>query len=359
MVQNGLTSLPPEILYEIASYVGADEFRQCLDRLTLCRQWYDIAMMVMMKDLKLGTKGVKSLPALQNTLPISRHLHSLSVRLQGFTDWSLYEDPITPRAICQRFNVLRKWTEDMAYDMGAFADWMANLQSVENFRFEAIGEHDPGSGIQSHVFGLPRDYLHEKSVAFMLRNLPSQRLKTLHLDTCGSSILSSRITIDKSDPIDSEEHICSNIAKHVNSLQNLRVRMHHLCPDMFGLDHLQPSDEPKSFVFHLTMFDPLKRVPTSKCASHCRPELSSREALISVMNEATKKAIEKVPKLSVTVLYHESPSALISIDCRTGIMRSLNVDDQSDWLDIEDIATRGEQISPQPPSEKTAIYSIG
>lgn len=60
-----LLSLPPELLLPIFSFVGADNFRQDVRRLTVCQTWHAYAKPVLLSSLCLHTKVIGLLPVLR------------------------------------------------------------------------------------------------------------------------------------------------------------------------------------------------------------------------------------------------------------------------------------------------------
>ncbi|PGH19229.1 hypothetical protein AJ80_04094 [Polytolypa hystricis UAMH7299] len=343
---SSLMTLPAELLYPILRYVGANEFRQRTDRLIVCKRWYSIAVSVFMEDVKLSDANLKifrqplDVAAADNnntTCVTLTRIKRVSVYLEGFRDWRGHEDPITPRAMKKRYVMLSQWSAEMLADLSLFAAWLGTLNTLESFRFQALGESDPGSRIQSHVFG-PRDYLHRGSMTAVLGNLPVHRLRVLDIDTCDAEIFGRGTTIGavpaaarKNDDM----HLCKLIAKHVATLTSLRVRMRSICPDIFGLEDLQFTTDCKTFVFHLTVCHRVRSVDAAKSTVMCLDVSSSREELINSLIKGANAAAQKMPNLRVLVLHHVFPSSLLRTDCRTGETTGLG-DDGVNWLDSDD-----------------------
>lgn len=59
-----LLSLPPELLLLIFAFVGADNFRQDVRRLTVCKTWHTYARPVLLSSLCLHTRVIGLLPVL-------------------------------------------------------------------------------------------------------------------------------------------------------------------------------------------------------------------------------------------------------------------------------------------------------
>ncbi|EGE83060.1 hypothetical protein BDDG_06004 [Blastomyces dermatitidis ATCC 18188] len=381
-----LTTLPPEILLEILQYVGADELRaNNLDMLLICKYWHSIASTVLMEDVKLSATGLKKFLALQQlemtapgndipdhesqyqhqhlgvtstraetksdselspvnecTTPTPTQTTSLSIRLTGYSGWSTLIDPETQQAIPERFKILADWVERTRADMTRLSSWLGTLKTLTRFRFQAEGESNSHGIVQAHLFEHMKSYLHADAVALMCRSIPADRLRVLELDTCGSAFMEAGADCAEGRHPSENEHICPLIGRYVPYLQRLRVRMHKICPEVFGVgskNDNQYTTARKDFVFHLSLYDPLKRVMSAKSAklcsagTHCR-----RDVLINQMIGGANMAARQMPNLKATVLYHVYPFDLVAMDCRTGDTET--VDGQVDWLDNEDLVFR-------------------
>lgn len=90
-----LLDLPNEILIEIFIYVDTSFFRSDLSRLTICKQWHEIARTVCFQDLHLTPETLRrlSFPSyLQSSLALLRNnLKTLDLELKGFGSCSKSE----------------------------------------------------------------------------------------------------------------------------------------------------------------------------------------------------------------------------------------------------------------------------
>jgi len=57
-----LLTLPPEILWIVLQFVGADEFCEQLDRLLVCKRWHWFAQRIILEELQLSAKALKHFP---------------------------------------------------------------------------------------------------------------------------------------------------------------------------------------------------------------------------------------------------------------------------------------------------------
>ncbi|EER41660.1 conserved hypothetical protein [Histoplasma capsulatum var. duboisii H88] len=370
-----LTTLPPEILREILQYVGADELRaNNLDRLLISKYWYCIASAVLLEDVKLSATGLTKFLALQKATPgnsgpehqpqhkevtctrartiseseselvdgpispISTRTSSLAICLTGYSGWATHIDPETQQISPERFKILADWTEKTRADMHRLSSWLGTLKTLTRFRFQAEGESSVRT-IPANLFEHMKSYLHADAIALMCRSIPVERLRVLELDTCGSAFLARGVDGAKPGHASDSEHICPLIGRYVPYLQQLRVRMHRICPEVFGVgnkNNLQYTTARKEFVFHLSLYDPLKGMTRAKSAGLCSFDTPCRrDVLINKMIEGANVAAMQMPNLKATVLYHVYPSDLVAMDCRTGDTKM--VDSQVDWLDNEDV----------------------
>ncbi|KAK2743298.1 hypothetical protein FQN55_007491 [Onygenales sp. PD_40] len=369
-----LTSLPTEILLSIAKHVGASELKaNRMEKLLVCKYWYCIAVGVLMEDMTLSAVGLKSFPPLRTasteaetagkqkynprtaaaTTARSTSTHMgiircLSVHLQRHSDWPVLFDSTTQEAIPDwemRFN---RWLEETGSDITRLANWLDTLQALERFRFQAVG---PGpippqpNSWQALLFQNTRHYLQEDAIALMCRSIPTRRLRVLEIDTCGSAFVGKHLACQQGGN-GAREHICPLIGKYVPSLGSLRVRMHKICPDIFGGVDGEYTTARKEVVVHLSLFDPLKGMTKAMMAELCSAAPPcGRGVLINKMIEGANAAATKMPNLKATLLYHTYPYSLMGLDCRTG--QSEILDSGIDWLDNEDVVFADRRTSGQ------------
>ncbi|OAX80340.1 hypothetical protein ACJ72_05328 [Emergomyces africanus] len=386
-----LTTLPPEILLEILQHVGVDELRaNNLETLLICKYWYRIASTVLLEDVKLSATGLKKFLALQQpekhiphhqhqgattytspqtksplklalaherTPPTQPQTASLSIRLAGFSAWSTLIDPKTQQAIPERFKILADWSERTAADITRLSSWLGTLKALTRFRFQAEGGSNLRDTMQAHLFEQMTSYLHADAVALMCRSIPPGRLRVLELDTCGTAFMVAHANgAGGAEPGpgygSGKEHICPLIGRYVPYLRQLKVRMHRICPEVFGVGSENPmryTTAQKELVFHLSLYDPLMKVKSAKSAVPCSVDRPcGRDVLINNMIEGANVAARQMPNLKATVLYHVYPFDLVAMDCRTG--QTKMVDGQVDWLDNEDLIFES-KVSGQTASQ--------
>ena len=102
--------------------------------------------------------------------------------------------------------------------LAELAGWLPAIEGLEELCFEASSEYDGTEG--------PRwDYITGASVTGLISSLPSS-LKNLTFDTSGSTIVTSK---DDRKPA----HLCHLIGGRIRDFQHVRLRMRHICPEIF------------------------------------------------------------------------------------------------------------------------------
>lgn len=255
-----LFQLPPELLTLIFEQIGAAHMRSSVSYLLVSRAWYTIAHPVYLSGLELSTlylssRDLERMPPPH--APLSRLIQSntkcLSLRLVGHPskqiairpwhaeqlsnddesddddldesrdDWTI-NVPICTGGIRKSYDWtveerrLLAWRKRVNNKLAELVGWLPAMEGLEELSFEASSEYVGTAG--------PRwDYLTGGSVATLISSLPSG-LKNLTFDTCGSTITTSK---DDMNPA----HLCPLIGDMIREFQHVRLRMRHICPEIF------------------------------------------------------------------------------------------------------------------------------
>ena len=255
-----LFRLAPELLTLIFEEIGAAHMRTSVSYLLVSRAWYRIAHPVYLSGLELSSlylssRDLERLPHAQ--CPLSKLIQSnttrLSLRLVGHPsrqiakcpwhaqqlddddenddddldelreDWTTAVPIVTnDRKKMYDWTVeerrLLAWRKRVNNKLADLAGWLPAIQSLEELSFEASSEYVGTAG--------PRwDYITGESVTSLVSSLPSG-LKNLTFDTSGSTIVTA-----KDDRITA--HLCSLIGGRIHDFQHVRLRMRHICPEIF------------------------------------------------------------------------------------------------------------------------------
>ena len=255
-----LFQLAPELLTLIFEQIGAAYMRSSVSYLLVSRAWYHIAHPVYLSGLELSTvylssRDLERLPP--HHAPLSKIIQSntarLSLRLVGHPskqiakrpwhaeqlsnndesddndldelreDWTTEVPMITgDRRKMYDWTVeerrLLAWRKRVNNKLVELAGWLPAIQGLRELSFEASSEHEGTAGLRW-------DYLTGGSVASLISSLPSG-LKNLTFDTSGSTITTSK---DDRNPA----HLCPLIGGKIHEFQHVRLRMRHICPEIF------------------------------------------------------------------------------------------------------------------------------
>lgn len=243
-----LMDLPAELLCQILEEVGGSQLRRGYGSASLCvsRKWYAAARPVYLSGLEVAKVNIfgHNLTDLDTKYSYSglrllmhKNTRKLRVRLLGhYWDEASSGDPgghgddlneppfdfEMPGHVAAlevwRDNTLRPHVNSL------FAD-LSNFEALETLKFEATADAEAG-----HERGPHWNYLYQSTVLAFLHNLPiAHDLKYLTLDISG---LRNGVLND----VDGDTHFCTSIANVLPRVENVRLRMHTLCPTIFDID---------------------------------------------------------------------------------------------------------------------------
>ena len=344
-----LLELAPELLIMIFEQFGPAHMRSSVSNLLVSRAWYRVAHPVYLSGLELSTlylssRDLERLPPHQT--PLSKLIQSntkrLSLRLVGHpskqiakSPWHVEQstnddesDDINPDELREDWatNVpvitddvprmydwsveerrLLAWRKRVNNKLTELAGLLPAIKGLEELSFEASSEHDGTVG--------PRwDYLTGESVVNLIYSLPSG-LKNLTFDTSGSTITASK---DDRTPA----HLCPLIAKRIHDFQHVRLRMRHICPEIFQTTLMAATTASKlqSLVIRLS----LPFFPPATYEKHdgntefdAQPCKSDGAPLYEAMIDAGTKFVTEIPSLKVLRIAFREPASidLVVADC--------------------------------------------
>ena len=269
-----LLDLPPELLALIAQHIGISELRKSVAYLLVAKRWYRAVLPVYLSWLPLSDLYLASHHDLESLPPAGTALSSLiqaktkrlSVRIVGhpckcpslapwhdntkiergddgmkkwedwYCDW-ITAGPVKTLVGCQHAwrwyletRTLHRWAGRVNKKLVELAAMLPDIKNLDEFSFEAASEDDGEQG--------PRwDYLHDSTVCSLLSSLPPF-LNKLTIDMCGSRA----ITRDRgSDPV----HLCPLLGDRLRDLQDVRLRLRCICPQVFPTSSTNSSTEPR------------------------------------------------------------------------------------------------------------------
>ncbi|KAK4508421.1 hypothetical protein PRZ48_002159 [Zasmidium cellare] len=372
-----LMNLPTELLCQILEEVGGSHLRRDNGsaRLCVCRKWYEAARPVYLSGLETTNINIfgHNLGDLETKYSYSdlrplmhKNTRELRIRLLGHywdepsstafnTDFEdddeeggaagpptpLNEPPIDfelPEYIASlsewRDNTLRPQLETFFTDLRHF-------EALETLTFEASADPEVG-----HERGPHWDYLYQSTVLTFLHNLPlTHDLSSLTLDISGL-----RTGLLEAD----SHHLCTSIAKILPRIENVRLRMHTLCPTIFSLDEdLQPTDV-KIKTLIIKIHHPTFRYTDEARVQRCpeSPGTRTSQALLLNLARGSRVYLEKLLRLRgrddhgmtgfrISFAFPVTPS-VSTLDCLTLKVQNLpedyflyEDDGKPNWYELE------------------------
>ena len=211
--------LPTEILEKIASYVGTDGFSRDVDRLTLCRSWYEVAIVVFQKEVFIGDGFINRLRPAGNS--ISRRFRSRK------------KTEIEPTWMTDN----TKSISIASHDRHRLKDQsLGRMDRLVN-RLTRRSKKEDSSEYDELLMGLKNATKKADpsfELLYTLCTAPSQTLTTLKIDlnTGGWNELSKRHGSHEM------EHICNvinGVMFRLNQLKEIQLRMKIICTNIFSI----------------------------------------------------------------------------------------------------------------------------
>ena len=257
----------------IAKHVGAAELRTSVSYLLVSRRWYQAALptylsAIPLSDIYLSSRDLERLPPPNTPLRdlIEAKARRLSLRLVGHPSrqtstkpWHINEEEgdedgndesedqeaqsddwmvagstrLENQGRRERYGwdkemeqQLRPWRASTNYLLTELARTLPAFKQLEELNFQASSRDEATQG--------PRwDYIFDSPMRDVISNLPPT-LRNFTLDTCGSNIISS-------DGRKDSVHLCPIIAQWLHNLENVRLRMRNICPQIFNAPPARPS----------------------------------------------------------------------------------------------------------------------
>lgn len=199
-----LLSLPPELLLPIFSFVGAENFRQDVRRLAVCKTWHAYARPVLLSSLCLDTRGLGLSPMLQaleegETLAAAR-------RLTKDIDLTLRAEDRFPLPDCLP-NATRSALEDLS----------EKLKSFDALR--TLGIHTEGIHTEGPSGRMPSIM----PIRTILSLCTLHQLTSLDLDFSNTTCIPSGVL-----------HPCEPLSQLIPSLKRFQCRLPVICNELLG-----------------------------------------------------------------------------------------------------------------------------
>ncbi|KID82380.1 hypothetical protein MGU_10277 [Metarhizium guizhouense ARSEF 977] len=324
-----LYKLPPETLTQIFDRVGPSFFHEDLGRLTVCKQWFEYALPVFFKRIKLSQKTLRSLVSsrvMKSPSLLQGRLEILELDLSGHhasfstlypqnptSEWDILKDSSPNEA--PREDTTEIWIKDLGNDLAQLTIIAQKSHRLSTLRIRASGYPSP------QPLDISDDYL---PLPAMQALLSMENLCMLVLDSSVSILAPSGEQGDS-------HHICPAIGTLLRTLRTLHVRMRTICPDV-----LKPQDPSENLhlsevVINLSLTANLPGITSAAHSKQCGFQgggLLQLKADIQEQAEAlaTKMASPKV----IRILTHTLPQfETQSLDVFTG--KTIILGDDMAW----------------------------
>ncbi|CAI6332118.1 unnamed protein product [Periconia digitata] len=291
-----LLDLPTEILGDIFHHVGSPHFFSDASRLLVCKQWFQLARLECSQNLYISLKSLRRLVSFPDVDSIQGNLQTLDLSLSGFEHWldvELDENGCRVRSI-KGINLserslfetddkilqchgqdrvdLKTWTDELNDTLLRLATIVRNSRSVCTLRIYATRRwgwsRSQISSLTPHL-----------SAATLSTFLSTSKLTTLDLDT-------AHIDFKMGDC-----HLCLFVARHLNTLRHLRLRIQRLC-----VDALTPASRTGKLELE-TMLVNISHRPYSKSSNALWEKLIQQGQLLAEQMASPKMAriLRKAP----------------------------------------------------------------
>ncbi len=215
-----IQALPTEILALVLRFVGAEQFRASLDRLTVSKQWYRIAQSVLVEgttDFKLSGRNLHKFPP---SLSWMRNvLKSRLVRLHvHFTGIDATESHLTSSPQDDPWDPHHAWRDRLSDRLVIVSDFASQCRELRSLHLTA------GRVLAGSTF-----------------------LGTLSIDrllTATSTSLAELVINTANASFEGQGHVCATIARRIPTLRRLDLFLSKICQAVLTFG---PNTDLKSF----------------------------------------------------------------------------------------------------------------
>ncbi|KAH8651372.1 hypothetical protein BX600DRAFT_441800 [Xylariales sp. PMI_506] len=337
-----LLQLPPELLLRVLGYLGQAFFRQDLRRLTVCRQWYDLAWQIFIQHLNLTATSVKRFARDGSFLARSKpYVYSLDVSI------GLQENPrgngrdengpteVAHQDFSAIFVDIERETAELNTSIASLAAGLQGSTRLRSLKLKARMQ-------QLHGFLM---------IEPLVNLLEVGHLTSLVFDTAGSWPI--RGPDGKHDL-----HICQVINLLLPSLHTLRCRMDYVCEDLLdrrsffadeGLqEHASSPLHLIEVIINLSLFDLSDNVPIYRYPGRCVSISGERFSHLrdNIENQARILVAQcRKPPRMVRVISHELPS--LKVHAYDAVTEQRVLLKMGDHWDADGEVVHNEDVAPK------------
>ncbi|KAI8664554.1 hypothetical protein NCS55_00964700 [Fusarium keratoplasticum] len=203
-----LLLLPTEILLLILRLLGPAFFRCDTRRLMVSKWWYDLARLVLLRDLEFSAKSLPKFFRADMSSLVHQHTRTVNIAFDGIQD----RKAVLSASPDVREKMVSDWTTNVANDLTSLAAILQDCRNLRSLKLE------------------PRPNWRARSV-FLRTWFSSDALVSLlsvaHLTCLEFDAVCTGIGGASSRP---GSHICEDISALLPTLRRLRCRMRMICP---------------------------------------------------------------------------------------------------------------------------------
>lgn len=321
--------LPPEILTHIFCEIGSSFFHEDLDRLTVCKLWFEFALPTCFKYITVSQETLRNLITSGATIslsPLKASLDTLDLELRGYQSClsTSYPQENAQESTSLRAHAssgdpgddpVRTWIKILNNDLTQLAIVAQQSHRLRTLRIRAWSSRSP------EPLDTPENYLR---LPTMQAFLSVENLHTLVLDLSGSFLISS-------GQQGNSHHICPAIGAVLRTLRTLHLRMRSICPDVLKPRDLIDGLHLSVVVINLSLTTDLPGITSAAHSTRCGSQgggLLQLKAEIQEQAEAlaTRMASPKIMR----ILTHSLPLfETQSLDVLTG--KTMILEDDMAW----------------------------
>ncbi|KAF2801185.1 hypothetical protein K505DRAFT_190426, partial [Melanomma pulvis-pyrius CBS 109.77] len=330
-----ILQLPTETLIQIFDYVGSSYFRSDLSRLTVCKQWNELARTACFRDFYVPQETLRRLlssPYAESSLALVKDsVETLDLDLKGFEYWD--SNPLS-RHDLQAVNVLNvstwngahgravraAWTTELNNDLLYLATIIKQSRKLRILRIQATSELHPLLHLLER-----RDYLFLSTIRAFLS---ASSLTSLELDLCGTQLIPHQ-----SQEHGERSHVCTSIAALLTTLRRLRLRMRSICADVLKPRQHSTNLRLNEMLINLSLSNESPLTTSAAHATCCGPPSGGFLHLKANMEKQAQVLVAQMeaPKI-VRILTHALPNIeMRAFDVLTG--RNVTLSEGVEWDD--------------------------
>ncbi|OWP05394.1 hypothetical protein B2J93_8337 [Marssonina coronariae] len=321
-----LDILPTEILLKIAQFLGGAYLRGRVDRILLFREWYSVTQSVVWENTSLSMAKFEGLLTAPNYIQafIRSRVKQLSISgscsiplesvqrtddhhtIQSYSSNTLYKAKLRAQSNARSTKLCNAFA--------LFSDSLSQMSKLKTFHLELF------SGLAHYT---ETDNIWTPILRNLVASLP-RTITNLTIDKFGQT---SKYVAKENNP----HAICAVLRQDLlPALQNLRLRSHCICPELFDINRIGIHSKLETMVLALNANDPLLEiVHHTRCCTE--PQQPSQRLHLQVLRSARKAVPVCFPKLRTLRVLRFDLQELKFYSCDVVSGQKIGVPDGVKW----------------------------